>query len=153
MKVTVLLCDSAQVADGKLHLLGGGWNITGPGPTTHAVAVLLEVPWDRTNRQLDFTLELVTDDGSPFMQIGPDGSEVPTRIEGGVEVGRPPGHPHGAPINVPFVINIPGLQLEPGRRYSWEAHVTGEPDNESWHAAFSTRPLPATGPADFRISS
>ena len=26
----MLLCDSAQVADGKLFVLGGGWSLTGP---------------------------------------------------------------------------------------------------------------------------
>ena len=28
MKVMLMLCDSAQVADGKLYILGGGWSIT-----------------------------------------------------------------------------------------------------------------------------
>ena len=151
MKATVLLCDSGQVADGKLHLLGGGWNVTGPGPTSHAVAVLLEVPWDRTNQQLQFQLELMNEDGSAVTQLDPNGVETPIRVEGGLEVGRPPGHPRGAAINVPFVLNIPSLPLTPGRRYSWELHVAGEPDNEAWHAAFSTRPLPPGGITGFQL--
>jgi hypothetical protein len=30
VKVTMLLCDSAQVADGKLFILGAGWSMIGP---------------------------------------------------------------------------------------------------------------------------
>ena len=35
----MILADSAQVADGKLYILGGGWSITGPDPTPSAVAI------------------------------------------------------------------------------------------------------------------
>ena len=42
MNVTMLLADSAQVADGKLYVLGGGWSLTGPDPTPSAVAIKLE---------------------------------------------------------------------------------------------------------------
>jgi len=41
----MLLCDSAQVADGKLYILGGGWSVTGPQPVPSAVAIKLEVDW------------------------------------------------------------------------------------------------------------
>jgi hypothetical protein len=49
MKVTGILCDYAVVADGKLYISGGGWNVTGPEPSQSAIALLFEVPWDRTN--------------------------------------------------------------------------------------------------------
>ena len=32
----MLLCDAAQVADGKLYVLGGGWSMTGPDPVPSA---------------------------------------------------------------------------------------------------------------------
>ena len=28
----MMLCDAAQVSDGKLYVLGGGWSMTGPDP-------------------------------------------------------------------------------------------------------------------------
>ena len=34
----MLLCDAAQVSDGKLFILGGGWSMTGPDPVPSAVA-------------------------------------------------------------------------------------------------------------------
>ena len=38
----MLLCDAAQVADGKLYILGGGWSMTGPDPVPSAVALKID---------------------------------------------------------------------------------------------------------------
>ena len=38
----MLLADAAQVSEGKLHILGGGWSVTGP-PAPSAIALLVEV--------------------------------------------------------------------------------------------------------------
>ncbi len=141
MRVTLILCDAAQVADGKLNLLGGGWSFTGPDPAPSAVGMLIEVPWDRANQQLGFSVELRGADGEPVMQDGPVGP-MPIRIEGQLEVGRPPGHPHGVPLMAPIAINVPPMQLNPGDRYSWEAHIEGEPDHDDWHVSFTVRARP-----------
>ena len=45
-KATLLLADSAQVAEGKLYIIGGGWTVIGLG-TPSAVAVYVSVPWDQ----------------------------------------------------------------------------------------------------------
>ncbi len=45
VKVTMLLCDAAQVSDGKLYILGGGWSMTGPDPVPSAVALKIDVYW------------------------------------------------------------------------------------------------------------
>ena len=52
MDVTLLLCDFAEAVNGKLYVMGGGWNILfAPGqPVTMSVAAVLAVPWDRTNQ-------------------------------------------------------------------------------------------------------
>jgi hypothetical protein len=141
VRLTLILCDSAQVSDGKLHLLGGGWSFTGPGPTASALGVLIEVPWDRANQPLAFRLELRNEDGTDVLQPGPLGQQ-PVRIGANIEVGRPPGHPHGVPLVVPLAVNVPPLELTPGNRYSWEAHIDGEPANDDWHVSFTNRPLP-----------
>ena len=92
MRVTMMLADHAQVAEGKLYISGGGWNVTGPGPVTSGVAMLFHIPWDRTNRKTTFTLRLVTADGHPVTQQGPIG-EQPIEVGGQFEVGRPAGVP------------------------------------------------------------
>jgi hypothetical protein len=108
MKVTMLLADAAQVADGKLYVLGGGWDVIGPqiGPT--AIAMLMQVPWDQTNRRHRWRLELVDSDGEPVVVPTPMGGQEPITVGGEFEVGRPPGIPPGTPISVPSAINFVG---------------------------------------------
>src|SRR5262245_27886479 len=137
MRVTLMLADSAQVADGKLYILGGGWSITGP-PAPSAIALLVEVPWDQTNTRLDWRLELLDSDGSPGVTPDGEGSEQPILIGGGVEGGRPPGTPHGAPISLPLAINLGPLPLSPETRYEWRFTIDGE-SRDDWRVAFSTR--------------
>ena len=63
----MLLADFAQVADGKLIVIGGGWSLTGPEPTPFGIAILVHVPWDQANRRHTLRLELVDADGQPVM--------------------------------------------------------------------------------------
>ena len=66
----MLLCDAAEASEGKLFILGGGWTITGPGPSPSAVALLIEVPWDQANHRNKLVLELLNEDGQPVIQPG-----------------------------------------------------------------------------------
>ena len=67
VKVTMLLADSAQVAEGKLYILGGGWSVIGPDPAPSAVALKLEVDWHETERTHHWELFLEDADGQPTM--------------------------------------------------------------------------------------
>ena len=40
-----MLTDSAQAVDGKLYILGGGWNVTGPVMPPFGIAVLMWWGW------------------------------------------------------------------------------------------------------------
>jgi len=137
----MLLADYAQTSEGKLNVIGGGWNLMGPQPAPSAIAILFEVPWDRSNERHDFVLELLDSDGAPVHMDGPDG-EMPIRIESSFEVGRPPGIKPGTPLNLPFTINLVPQPLAPGGRYEWRLSVNGDTD-EDWRLAFSMRPAPA----------
>jgi hypothetical protein len=138
MKVTMMLCDSAQAVNGKLYILGGGWNLTGPEPTPSALAFQIDVPWDEANRQHRLRLSLVTDDGQPVQIAGPNG-EQPVMIDAGFEVGRPVGHRAGTPLSVVMGINIGPLPLRPNGRYEWRCFIDDETDDD-WRLGFSTRP-------------
>jgi hypothetical protein len=140
MRVTMMLADHAQVAEGKLYISGGGWSLTGPGPVTCGVALLFYVPWDRTNRKTTFTLRLVDADGHAVTQPGPIGTQ-PIQVGGQFEVGRPAGVPAGMDITVPIAINTAGLQLPPGKQFAWVLAVDGHPDDD-WRLSFATRELP-----------
>jgi hypothetical protein len=137
VKVTMLLADYAQVADGKLTIVGGGWSVTGPMPVPFAIAVLFEVPWDRANVKHRFRLDLVDADGHVVFAATDEGEE-PVVIEGEFEAGRPPGMKPGTPLDVPIAINLPGPPVEPGGRFEWRLTVNGEGDTD-WRLPFSTR--------------
>ncbi|HCO03098.1 MAG TPA: hypothetical protein DIT48_07015 [Actinobacteria bacterium] len=137
MDVTMLLADSAQVAENKLFVLGAGWLFTGPqmaGPM--AIAALFEVPWNETNRPHSWRLELQDEDGHP-VALPPQNE--PMSIEGSIEVGRPPGHPEGTPLHVPLAFNFGPLPVESGRRYRFVMTIDGEV-KDHWAVAFNMRP-------------
>ncbi len=136
MKLSVLLADAAQASEGKLYVLGGGWNFTGPQVPPMALALLVEVPWNETNVQHQIVVELQDSDGQPA-RIGPELQSA--RIEAQLEVGRPLGHPQGTPLNVPLAFNFPSLPLMPGARYVWVVSIDGE-THDHWQAAFNVRP-------------
>jgi hypothetical protein len=138
MKVTMLLADHAQAAEGKLNIIGAGWTMVGPAPAPFAIAILFEVPWDRANEEHEFRLELVDSDGDPVLVPTPDG-EAPLVLEGQFEVGRPPGVRRGTPLPFPLAINMGPQPLAPGGRYEWRLTVDEESD-EDWRLPFSTRP-------------
>ena len=132
-EVTVLLADFAQVADGKLYVLGGGWSLCGPGPFTHALAVKVGVPWTETNQGHQLEAVLVDEDLHP-VALGEPPEEI--RFVTEFEVGRPPGLPAGSLIDVPMAVNLGPLQLAPGRGYLWSVRIDGE---EMERAGFRVR--------------
>jgi hypothetical protein len=112
----MLLCDAAQQVGGKLYVLGGGWtHLIARAPTmSMALAVVVAVPWDRTNERFDLETALLTEDGQPVDMNGMVLSATTT-----LEVGRAPGTKPGSEINTAFVVNFEGLALRPGG-YVWE---------------------------------
>jgi hypothetical protein len=142
MKVTMMLADSAQAVGGKLYILGGGWSITGPLPSPSAIAALVSVPWNETNRKHRVKVELLDEDYRPVTVPTPEGPQ-PMLISGEFEVGRPPGIMAGSSIEVPFAFNIGAIPLAPGRRYVWKLTIDDKGD-DNWQVVFSTRPAEQT---------
>lgn len=133
----MLLCDAAQQIGGKLYILGGGWSrVVAQGPIFMALAIYLKVPWHAANRQIGLLIELRTEDGRPV----PDAAGRPVRIEGAMEVGRPPGLRQGTALDSSLAITIPGILLLPGH-YRWELQVGGVLLK---NVPFEVLPLPPT---------
>lgn len=134
-QVTMLLADSAQVADGKLFVLGGGLANIGPQPQPMALALLIDVPWSRANIEHGWMLELLDEDGGPVLHEG-----LPVLVQGTFEAGRPAGQTPGTPLTVPLAINFSALPVEPGRSYLWRLAIddTSEPD---WTRRFSVHAI------------
>jgi len=117
LEVHLVLCDAAQAESGKVHMLGAGWSITGSPSAPHAVAVLIKVPWDRSNQPMSLKVQMHEADGSPVSISTPEGP-LTVGTEAQIEVGRPPGLAPGSMLDASFAFNIPSLPLPPGR-YEW----------------------------------
>lgn len=148
MKVTVLLADAAQSdPTGKTHVLGLGWTAI-DAPTTHPIAVLVLVTFEGREEAgtapHEVTLRLNAGDGTPFEL--PDTGQ-PLVLTAGLELEAHSDGMSDGPVTAPFAVNIgPGLPLEPGQQYRWEAEVDGRADQRA-DVAFATRAV-STPPAD-----
>ena|SRR5215211_5515696 len=84
----IILADHAEVINGKLYTMGGGWETLTvnalPAPQHFAIAASYLVSWNETNQRHTVTIELMDEDGKSFV-----------RVDGELEVGRPPGIPLG----------------------------------------------------------
>lgn len=110
----VVVADYAAVSDGKLTLVGAGFDwFNHPGPVSFGIGVLVHVPWGETNTQHTWHLHLVDEDGQAF--TGPDGTTL--QLSDRFEMGRPPGTPAGSPLTAALAFNLQGLILAPGTRY------------------------------------
>ena len=139
MHVTMLLCDAAQVADGKLYVLGGGWSLIGPDPTPTAIAMKVDVEWTEVDRSHHWELFLIDEDGQQVIAQTPDGPQ-PIEVRGDFEVARPDAVPEGSPVDVALALNFGPLPLAPGTRYSWRLVIDGAAQDD-WVLPFTTRPV------------
>jgi hypothetical protein len=132
----IILADYAEVINGKLYLMGGGWDrltVNSGFPVTQqcGIAVSFRVPWSLTNQTHHFELEVADDDGKSLVQA-----------DGYFEVARPPGSPPGQPQRFQFSMNGP-VQFEHPGGYVIIARSDGEEIDRSSFAVVSARPLPA----------
>ena len=133
VRVTMLLADSAQVADGKLYILGGGITAIGPRPQPLGVAIRIEVPWDRANVPHQWRIDLLDEDGHPFTV-----RDKPLVVHGRFEAGRPAGLKPGTPLSVPLAINFPAVPVTPGKSYTWQLSIDGT-THVDWRQGFHMR--------------
>jgi hypothetical protein len=103
----VILGDYAQAVQGKLNLIGGGWNTHNtdqyPSALPFGIGIGILVPWSLTNRTHRFELVIKGSEGADLVRGG-----------GEFEVGRGAGIPAG--MTQRFTLGISGqLQVpEPG---------------------------------------
>jgi hypothetical protein len=137
MRATMLLCDSAQVADGKLYILGGGWSLIGPDPAPTAVALKIDVDWTEVDRAHHWELFLVDEDGQPVLAETQEGTQ-PIEVRGDFEVARPAEIAEGTPVGVALALNFGPLPLVAGGRFAWRLMIDGAAQDD-WSLSFSTR--------------
>jgi hypothetical protein len=137
----MLLADSAQVADGKLYILGGGWSVTGPDPTPSAVAAIVSVDEHEFNTEHHWELFLEDADGRLVQFETPEGSQT-IEIRGDFSTTTPADLPAGSPVEMPIAVNFGPIPLAPASRFTWRMVVNGE-SLPGATVSFSTRPLAA----------
>jgi hypothetical protein len=131
----LLLADRAEAVNGKLYLMGGGWDRlavpdpNGPVPISLAVGVL--IPWSATNDPHPFRVYFETEDGTPLQpQVG-----------GEINVGRPPHAVRGQPFRTIIAVN--GTWRLPGAGTYRAVVEVGESDRK--RAVFHLRHATPTG--------
>lgn len=124
----LVLCDFAEVINGKLYIQGGGVaQFPAGAPVPLALAVVWEVPWERGNQRQDIEFALLTEDGEP--RLNDEGE--PLVVKGTMEVGRPAGVRPGMRLSAPLAVRLPPMAYDPGG-YRWELKVNGT--LEAWTA-------------------
>lgn len=135
----MLLCDAAQVAEGKLYVLGWGWTLTGPDPAPLAIALKFDVAGTELGKPHHWELVLEDEDGQPVFVSLPEEPDQPIEVRGDFEVPRSNELSAGSSVSVPVALHFGPIPLPPGARYTWRLVVDGESEDE-WRASFSTRP-------------
>lgn len=138
----MLLADSAQVADGKLYVLGGGWSVTGPAPTPSAVAMKVSVDSHEFNAPHHWELFIEDADGEPVHFDTPEGPQT-IEVRGDFSATAPDDVPVGTPVDVPIAVNFGPIPLRAGSRYTWRMVIDGETLPGAL-VSFTTRPATET---------
>lgn len=133
ISVDMLLCDSAQVANGKLFVLGGGLAVVGPKPQPLALAFHISVPWDQADQAHRWRIDLVDEDGRPVVI-----RSRPLVLTGKFQPRRGPGIRPGTPLGVSMAINISPFPLEGGKGYAFGLSVDDQ-TQPSWRVRFFVR--------------
>jgi hypothetical protein len=117
-----ILCDYAQVNNGKLYLTGAAANLVGtpsaapPHPISVAVGILVTIPWNAHNQLHRLKVSLVSEDGAVVPIAVPSPTDPPEdqgSVLGQFNAGRPPlmqaGDDSIMPIAIPLNVALPTL--------------------------------------------
>ena len=115
----LLLADRAEAVNGKLYMVGGGWDrmgLTGiPGPANFDVAVGILVGYNETNSPHSIELLLEDEDNKPV--LGPIAAQF--------EMGRPAGMKLGQTQRFQMVLRGP-FPIPKAGSFHWVAVLDGE---------------------------
>jgi hypothetical protein len=137
----MLLADAAQMADGKLYVIGGGWDTIKNPALPSALILRVGVAWDASNVKHTVELVLEDEDGRQVMAPSPDGGHAPVKLDGVFEVGRPVGVPAGMWLNTTLTLTIGSLPLQAGKRYVWRLSINHQSEDD-WSLPFMVAQAP-----------
>jgi hypothetical protein len=136
----LLVADRAEAVNGKLYLMGGGWDRIAltqfPGQATFDVAMGVLVGYAETNEPHEFRLTLEDDDNQ--VVVGP--------VTGQFELGRPAGLKPAQAQRFLVAVRGPFPLQQPGCHHwvaTLDGHVAGR--TTFWADAMPGGPQPARG--------
>jgi len=124
----LILADRAEAINGKLYMMGGGWDRLGvvdfAQPVSFSLALGILVPWNLTNQEHPVRIWTEHEDGT---RVGPE-------IQAGVNMGRPPIAVPGQAFRALIVVNAAWKLPRPGT-YCVKATVANrQPKRVAFHA-------------------
>jgi hypothetical protein len=138
---SLVLANHVEVVNGLLYVSGGGWTDHrrplppggAPLPSHLGIGVCVFVPWNETNRPHVLTVLIEDEDGNPLV-----------KIEGHINVGRPPQLPQGAaqPVMLGFPLDVP---FPHAGGYRVVASIDGDEAAKRW--PFRVHDVPVAGAA------
>jgi hypothetical protein len=146
MDAKVLLCDFAEVSGGKLFVTGAGISLVAssspqpPYQVNVCLAILVQIPWNETDREHALTIELVSEAGGGQERVMlsdqlPDGSDPVDRgmIVAVFSAARLPIMVDGDESTMPMSIPLFGLPLPGHGPYFFSVRIDGrEMDRSSF---------------------
>lgn len=118
-----LLADAVQATQGKLYVLGGGWDVLTVArlPVRHpslGIGLRVRVPWGWPGESMSLGVELQDEDGT---------SVLPGRLSATVPLRRPGHLPEGSDVTVVRALTFNNLVFRVEGAYSFVVSLEGEP--------------------------
>lgn len=131
-----LLADAVQVVQGKLYVLGGGWDtlfvVDFPARyPTLGLGLRVRVPWSWTDQVLLIGVDLQDEDGGRVLPTPP--------VTQGVKIARPQGIPEGSDVGVARSFTFNNISFPSAGAYSFVVTLN---DEVASRLRFSVRPRP-----------
>lgn len=139
VNLNLILADYVRIADGKLDVLGGGWEtiqvvdgFIGP----HALGIVVEIPFTELETHHTMTIRLLTNENA--LVFGADGEPIfVANAEFWAE--KHPGISPGYSAMAKMPLPIPQLPVSAGRyKYQVEINNHSQPDWEIPFTVFSS---------------
>jgi hypothetical protein len=140
MNAMMILSDAAQVVNGKLYILGGGWTIIPPIPMPMAIAVRVSVDPSEFDVEHDWRIYLEDADGHAVIGGSPE-APFPIQAEGKFMASQSPLAPPGTPNDVAISVAFTPITLAPNSRFMWRLTIDGDTPPGGF-SAFTTTSVP-----------
>jgi hypothetical protein len=134
----MMLADSAEIVENRLHILGAGWMVRDPQPGgPSALGITIAMPRDQLGTH-DLRLELL-DASDNLVHVDPPDGPGPLLFNSRFDVGGLDDPSLTVPVLKAAAIRFPPFALQPGTEYRWQLHLDGQ-TREEWAVWFRTTP-------------